>query len=265
MLSDFVDSLFNASSFDEAFSALEKEVLSLGFDGVLYTFIPQPLIDAQFHTKPVFAVSKNYCPQYLQYYTEARYDRFDPLIQAVSDCVGEPFTWWGAVSHRYRNADSRSDEVIEASRHYGIQDGITIPLMCDSRGVAGASVISESRHGFDQLLDSRYDQLLKRINLFHTMVVAKNEFAGSFVKPLFATLSKTEIQLVSGLAAGKNQKRISADLNRSEKYLEQVMLSARRKMSGVGKHDTPTLNRNQLLYYAGLLCFLDHESQLREQ
>jgi hypothetical protein len=264
MLCDFVENLYNACDLNEAFDLLEKEVLRLGFDGVLYTYIPKPLIDSNFNVKPVYEVSTEYCKNYLDHYTDARYDRFDPLIQAVNDGITEPFTWWGPVSQSYRKTDSKSDEVIDVSRFYGIHDGITIPLMSDARGIAGASVTSEDRNGFDRLVSTKGDQIVRRVQLFHSLIVTNNQYLGSFVKPLFSTLSDTEIRLVAGLASGRNQKKISADLNRSEKYLEQVMLAARRKWSGVGKHDSPTLNRNQLLYYAGLLSILDYEDYRQE-
>ena len=54
--------------------------------------------------------------------------------------------------------------------------------------------------------------------------------------------------------------QIAADMKKSEGYLEQVLLKIRRKLSGVGKHEPPKINRNQLLYYAGLLNILEHAS-----
>lgn len=264
-LCNYVEELYSAVGFEEAFLVLEKEVLHLGFDGVLYTYIPKPLVCSRFDIKPVYKVSREYPTLFLEHYTEARYDLNDPLIAAVTAGVKDPITWWGSICKSYRNTDVKSDEVILTARHYGIGNGVTIPLMSNAHGISGASIISEDEHRFDALLEQRLPQLTRRIQLFHHLVLAnKTVYLGTFFRPLLTLLSSTEIGFVKGLAEGKSPPRIASELNRSEKYLDQVMRNVRRKVSGGNVGESPVLNRNQLMYYAGLLNILEYENMWDE-
>ena len=89
------------------------------------------------------------------------------------------------------------------------------------------------------------------------MVISDVQFSGHFIQPFFAALNSTEKRYICGLAAGKSSVQLAAELQRSEKYLEQLMLKIRRKLSGVSPDDSPMLNRNQVLYYSGLLKLLE--------
>ena len=97
-LSDYVFALYQAHDFESAFKIFEKEAISLGFDGVLYTYIPKVLLTSKFNAKPLYKVSDGYSPEYLKHYTDAGFERYDPLIRMVEDGVDEPIDWWsGAV------------------------------------------------------------------------------------------------------------------------------------------------------------------------
>lgn len=255
--SDYVASLCACSGFPEAFSLFESQAFKLGLDGVLYTFIPRIVIDNQFAVKPVYEVSKNYAPAYLNHYAEARFDKADPLIKAVESGATNPISWWGPICQDYMDKCDSSYEVIASSRGYGINNGVTLPLLCSSKGIAGASFITGEEKHFDLLMSENLRWLELCSKLFHSFVTNDTEFNGRFARPLLSGLSNTELQLLSGLARGESMAAIAADINRSVKYLEQVMLNLRRKMSGVGRDDPPLINRNQLLYYAGLLNILE--------
>lgn len=259
-LTDFVEALYAATNFDQAFDALEKEVLNLGLDGVLYTYIPKPLITNGFRTNPVYKLSREYAPDFIAHYTQAKFEKDDPLIQAVQDGVTAPINWWGDICNVYRHANPKADEVIRVSRSYGISHGMTLPLLCESSGISGASFISEDPNGFDQLIEERGRALFQRTQLFHSLIMANTQYLAEFEKPLLSELTTKELRYLAGLARGHSNARIAIDLGLSEKYLEQVMLRIRRKVSGVGRFDAPTVNRNQLMYYAGLLHLLDHEA-----
>jgi len=224
----------------------------------LYTYIPQVIIDQGFATQPVFEVSRDYSPKYLQQYEEARFDRYDPLIKAVVDGENKPIDWWGPICRSYIDGCSNSLEVLHAGRDYGIENGLTLPLMSSSRGIAGASFITGESKNYDLLLTERLDALKLRTQLFHNLVISDVKFSGRFVEPFFTALNATEMGYICGLAAGKSSAQLAVELHRTEKYLEQLMLKVRRKLSGVSADDSPVLNRNQILYYAGLLNFLEY-------
>jgi len=254
-LGDYVESLYQTENFEDAFEIFNKEVKSLGFEAVLYTFIPKIMVDQSL--KPVYAVSGDYCPEYINHYNSARYDLTDPLIEAVVNGESQPIDWWGGVLEKYANTKN-SREVINTAKSYGIKNGLTIPLMSGDKGISGASFISsETRSSFLKLLQTNQQHLKLRTEIFHNMVVSNSQFTGEFIRPILESLSDTEKSLLAQLAKGKNNRQIACDLNRSEKYLEQVMLKIRRKLSGVNQNDAPTVNRNQVLYYAGLLNMLE--------
>jgi len=254
----FVSNLYEANSFEQAFGFFESEILKLGFDGVLYTYIPRLLLDNKFSVKPVFHVSEEFSQQYLNHYTEAHFERSDPLVRAVDDGVLVPISWQGDICKQYMSVDSTSAEVFETARNYGINNGITIPLLSNHTGIAGASVISGETKVFDKLMDSRIETLRLYTRLFHNLVISNAPYKSEFVKPLLNSLNDTEMQLLKGLSRGRSPAQLAHDLGKSEGYLEQVLIKLRRKFTGTNADESPLINRNQLLYYAGLLDVLEH-------
>ena len=256
-ITNFVESLYKADNFKAAFDAFESEVTKLGFDGVLYTYIPRAFIDQGLSVQPVYEVSRDFSPGYLQHYESARFEQHDPLIKAVGDGEKRPLSWWGPICGSYTDKCSKSLEVLHASRDYGIENGVTLPLMSGAQGIAGASFITGENRLFDELMADRLEALKIRAQLFHSMVISDVQFSGRFIQPFFAALNSTEKRYICGLAAGKSSVQLAAELQRSEKYLEQLMLKIRRKLSGVSPDDSPMLNRNQVLYYSSLLKLLE--------
>ncbi len=69
-----------------------------------------------------------------------------------------------------------------------------------------------------------------------------------------------QLNYLRGLAAGKKTGQIASELGTTSGYLEQIMLKLRRKLSGVEDDETPTISRNQILYYAGLMNMLEYDA-----
>ncbi|MFT6305737.1 MAG: hypothetical protein ACJA0Z_000899 [Halioglobus sp.] len=261
-IGDFAESLFAANDIDAAFALLNKETSRLGFEAALYTYIPRIVIQNEEAMLPVFQVSNEFSQAYLSHYEEARFDNHDPLIKAVVDGVGEPIEWWGDVCKSYTRLDAKSLEVLEVSRDYGISNGVTLPLFSGSQGIAGASFIVGDKSGFNILIQERISQLQLVTNLYSNLVLANSGYLGTFIKPIFSSLNTMEIKFLAGFAQGKSHAEMAKELFRSEKYLEQVILKIRRKVSGVSQFDKPTINRNQLMYYAGLANLIEQADSL---
>ncbi|BCD99784.1 autoinducer binding domain-containing protein [Marinagarivorans cellulosilyticus] len=257
-LGQYVARLYAADNFEQAFNILHDQALKLGYEGVLYTYIPQILLESHFSRAPVYHVSDGYSPAYLKHYTEARFDQNDPLIKAVMGGVQEPVEWWGEINKQYMAGNKASREVIATANDYGISNGITLPLMSSAKGIAGASFISSERCHFNTLNNENLAMLRLCTELFHKFIIADASCVGYFLKPLLDSLSKTERLFLIGLAQGKQPSQIASKLNKSEKYLEQLMLKLRRKFSNSPVDTTPTLNRNQILYYVGLSGLLEN-------
>ena len=256
-LGEYVESLYNAQDFDAAFNAFEKQALKLGFDGVLYSYMPRVILDSNFYHEPVYKISSDYSPSYLKHYFEARLDRVDPIVKAIVDGVTEPIDWWGTTSQKYRDMDKNSEEAVGMSRRYGIANGITIPTMSEEKGIAGASFVTSENKLYTKLKNENLDKIIFCTKLFHDLVLTHKGYIGHFIKPVVNILNTTEQKFLGMLALGESPSKIASKLCKSEKYLEQVMLKMRRKMSGVERDEMPNLNRNQLLYYAGLLNLLE--------
>ena len=98
--------------------------------------------------------------------------------------------------------------------------------------------------------------------MYSNLVLGNSENIDKLTTPVFDSLNTLEIKFLAGLADGKTYSDMARELSRSEKYLEQVMLRIRRKVSGVSHFDKPTVNRNQLMYYAGLANLFENTDSL---
>ena len=127
---DFVESLYRAENFENAFADHDKEVKALGYDSVLYTVIPKIVIEQSL--KSVYAVSKDFCPKFLHHYESARFDRHDPLIKAAYGGESQAIDWSGPLIQKYASG-KESRDVLETAFGYGIRNGLTFPLMADAR------------------------------------------------------------------------------------------------------------------------------------
>jgi hypothetical protein len=170
-----------------------------------------------------------------------------------------PIDWWGETCEQYKLGDKASREVIDVSRSYGIQNGLTIPLMSGEQGIAGASFISHEGSGYALLLAEKLEALTLRTKMFHSLVASNACYLSEFTKPLVNSFSRTQLRYLSALASGKKTAEIARSMGTSPGYLDQSIIKLRRKLSGTEEQDTPSINRNQLLYYAGLLNILEQD------
>ncbi|MGQ7843003.1 autoinducer binding domain-containing protein [Granulosicoccus sp. 3-233] len=255
-LHDYVEALLKADSFETAFDIYQQEVVRLGFDGVLYSIIPQAIIQTEFQINPVYIVSSGYESAFLDHYQQAQFFKYDPLIVALQEGTRQTLDWDGEIASDYilRNAVSR--EIMEVARSYGLRHGLTIPLMSDERGVAAASIVSRESSGFEALKQAALPALETRTTLFHNRVMTTPDFSSTFSKPLLDTFNTKQLGYVLGLASGLSTEDIAYSLGTSVGYLEQSMLKLRRKLSGVSEFDSASVNRNQIMYTAGLLHLL---------
>lgn len=258
-LCDFVESLYLTQNFEDAFAVFQNEVFRLGYCGVLYTHIPDLLISSNLGVQPLYKLSEGYCPAFISHYTEARFDKVDPLIRAVAEGISTPIDWWGEICEQFKAESKASREVIEVSRSYGIQNGITIPLSVKGDGIAGASIISHENKKFHQLSGENFRSLELRTQIFHNFVSSNQIHEREFIKPILDKFSGTQRRYLAGLAAGKTTSEIAVELGTTKGYLDQTMLKLRRKLSGVSEVEKPTISRNQLLYHAGLMDLLEFE------
>ncbi|MBU0499554.1 MAG: autoinducer binding domain-containing protein [Gammaproteobacteria bacterium] len=254
---EFAERLFRAQNFDEAFHAFEQQVYRLGFEGVLYTFIPRIVLETHSPKNLIYKVSDTYCPAYMSHYTEAQFGRDDPIVKTIAKGTLTPLDWWVEVKSGQMD-EAGKNVIVTAREDYKVVNGLTLPLMSSARGIAGASFISsENDRLFEKLKSDSLDRLELSTRMFHAAVQSNALHAEPFIRPFIKELSQKERAVLRGLAEGKPMKRIAAELNTDIKYLDKVIRHAREKFSGVAVDETAKLNRNQLMYFAGLMSLLD--------
>ncbi|NOQ13350.1 MAG: hypothetical protein GQ583_02560 [Methyloprofundus sp.] len=257
-LGQFVEALYQARNINEAFSAFEQHVIKLGFEGALYTFIPRISLDTNFPHAPVYLVSENYSPKYLDHYMDACFYQHDPAIKAIEKGELTPFDWWEEI-HKGKMNKVEQGTIVTAREDYQIMHGITIPTMSDNRGIAGASFISsENDRLYGKLKAVNLEQLQLCTQLFHSAVLSKSFLVNPFIQPLIEKLTTKEKGLLRGLSAGKSMKTIALELETEVRYLDKVLRHTREKFSEVELNGQAKINKNQLVYYMGLLNLLDH-------
>lgn len=255
-LHDYIDALLNADSFEKAFHVYQEEVVRLGFDGVLYSIIPQAIIQTNFQIKPVYQVSSGVDANFLSHYWEAEYYKHDPLIDAIQEGLPKTLDWDSDIASGFFTRSSATREVMEVARTHGLNHGLTVPLMLDERGLAAATIVRGNDPAFQILKQEALAALEMRTSVFHNLVVASPVYADAFSKPLIDTFNTKQLGYVLGLASGLTTEDIAFSLGTSVGYLEQSMLKLRRKISGVSEFEPASVNRNEVMYTAGLLNLL---------
>lgn len=93
-LSDLLESLLLAEDFHTAFAIFQEDILASGFDGVLYTYIPQPFLDNRLSSKPIYHMSDGFSVEHLIRFARERHARqglltgeLSELSEETVDCV----------------------------------------------------------------------------------------------------------------------------------------------------------------------------------
>lgn len=254
---EFVAAVHQATSFEEAFSAFEKQVFQLGFDGALYVFIPRISLDTSLPQAPVYQFSDSYSPAYISHYIDAGFFRNDPIVKAMEGGDLNPLDWWTEIKKGHMNK-AEENVIVVAREDYQMTHGLTIPTMADSRGIACVSVISNDNTSlYAKARNEGFDQLKLGAQVLHGAVLSNAFHLKTFVEPLVARLSTTERGFLRKLVEGKKMKTIAFELNVGEKYIDKVASSAREKLSLAKNGEGQSISREQLIYYIGLLNLLE--------
>ncbi len=259
-LAAFVEDLYLAEDFEDAFDVFQSEVNSLGFDGVFYTYIPMAFVESNFVLQPFYKISDNYRLSEVSHNSDSSFHEYEPLVESANDDIAIPIDWWKTLCEACKNADRETNETTDTNESYGTQDCIIIPLLSDSGGLAGASFIRNKNEQFYQLTQGDLATLKLRTHLFHNLIISNTSFKSKFMRPWTDSFSNMQLNYLRGLAAGKKTGEIAAELGTTSGYLEQTMLKLRRKLSGAEDDETPTITRSQILYHAGSMNMLEYDA-----
>lgn len=245
---DFIVELLQAATLDEAFAAFERQVQRLGFDGALYTFVPQIYLEASLSLVPLFKTSEAYCPRFLRHYQEAGFEKDDFTVKKITEGERNVLDWWGE-NRKGCLTPQENTVILTAREEYGILNGMTIPIYEGMPGFGGVSCISsEKDRAYQMLVDERLQALLICVQIFHSHVMVKPRLKEYFLAPLLDQLPPKEKCVLQFLVSGLPMKVLPDHVpGISQKYGEKLLDNIRTKFGGI--------KRIRLLYLLSALGF----------
>ena len=241
---NFVSRIDNCKDFDECFHELTVEAKRLGFDGVLYTYMPRLFTDKNVDFQPIMRVSENYGMDYLQHYQEHNFVAYDHMVAAAQRGEDRIADWF--YEAETIPLTGKSLEVLETARKYGIRNGLSFPTFLSEQVFAGASFICRKDDEFFKSVCRPNAQLIRVLaEIFHYKVIAEQHYQEVFIVPFLQKLSPTKRQVLKLLAAGKAPKQIADKLNKTIKYTQNLI--------GEIRKDFGNVPRDRLMYLAGVL------------
>lgn len=240
-LIDYIKKMHVASSFKQCFTILTQSIEMIGFDGVIYSYVP-----FSFTQKPIIYQSASYGDDYLQTYQDNNLFASDHVVQAAINGKKTWLNWFD--ENTLETLDSNALSVIDTTKKFGINNGLSFRTFLSSHAYAGVSVIYRKDGAYFQEICLRNIEVIQMlVDIFHQKVTSKHYHQPIFLKPLLSTLTPTKLSILHGLSCGHNLKKIASDLGRSEKYISNLS-------SNLSK-DMGLRNKEQLLYIAGVFQF----------
>lgn len=232
------------------FRVYERYILTLGFDGATYTFLPPASLNDDLGLSPVFAATEDYPGAFLEHYQQARFDQQDFTIRQGYAGFEGAMDWWEC--ERQQQISPREMEVLLVAREdYAIRNGITILSVEKCKGVVGTSVISMAQDEEFQLLKQEHLGTLQRIvENFHAFALADQSLMIPFLLPFFESLSPKEADILRHIAQGRPFKQVGYSIDvASPKVAANILSRIREKFGGV--------TRDRLMFLAGLYNLLN--------
>lgn len=244
---DFLEKIDQCADIDSMFVALDRATHQLGYDGIAYTYIPTVISESLDAMSPVFKLSDGYNPDFISHYADAAFAENDFTIKRIAEGHKLPINWWQEA--RAKSISAQEQHIIEVARDdYHLRHGVTIPTHYQEDGIAGISVVSQDNDAhFSQLYSETLNSLCDLSKLFNAKVMMSVDSKACFYLPFLQSLSYTQQQVLSHLAAGVNLKRVADKLDINYKYAHHVVKQLREKFGNV--------SRERLMYLAGLMRF----------
>jgi len=242
LIVDYVSELCAAEGVEQCFEALERAVIRLGFDGVIYSsYLVCPKKEEG--ASPVLLRSEGFDAAFLKHYVEAGFADRDFTIKRILRGDLKPTDWWHEDERGAVEPEERT--VIEVARHdYGLYNGISIPTLGDKEEIAGASLVSRDKGPhFRKLLDEHFEVLRNLVRLFHDRIYADPVCRKTMMLAHLSDLSEKERKILEFLTTGRPLKSIDGE--------EVTPAYANKLMSGLSQRLGAT-NRQQLRYLLGL-------------
>lgn len=250
---EFWFEISHTSSLEEAFQVYEKYIIQLDYTGVLYAFLPNIMRIRDIGAKPAYFASAGYSPEFLAHYIEAKFHLHDFTLNQIATGRKEAIGWWESKSEM----EDHELRILNVARGYGLHQGVVLPLMSDSKGIAGASVVSTEKNTTHYKLLTRENQktLSYITETFHKHVMSADEHYAPFIVPIIERLTKHQqkvlevsLRCAERLEDKFSIKQVALELGCNEKSCEKSWERIRERLD---------INSTQaVLYHAGILQML---------
>lgn len=250
---EFTDQLCQATTYDESFTIYSQFTEFLGYEAVLYSFIPRIVLDQISHLQPKFSISENYDQTFLEEYFESKFYQTDYVIKKIKNGCNETLDWWDDCKKGKLN--TKQIKILNIMRNdYKIENGLTIPLNAGVKGIAAISVTSDQKSEiYQQLKSETYSRLKTASTIFHNHVITNTFESNIFMEPIIPNMNKTEKKVLKFILDGHPVPIIAKELCKSKGYMENVVRSIRIKMAGLDSTGKPKISKDLLIYYCGLM------------
>lgn len=238
--------MFATKTIDEAFGVYEKEVEELGFYGAGYGIAPELYLKSGLSVRTVFKVSGSRNPKFLKHYQDENFEKDDFTVKRLRNGKMDVMDWWHFERQGKLN-DAERHVITVAREEYGVQNGITIPLMNNSYGIAAASVLcKEKGDKYTSLLKENYQSLIVCTQAFHKHVMTTSRMHHHFLSSVLNRLTEKEKYVIRHLVSGRAMKQI-----------DKVTPAYAAKLVRVLKEKLGISKTQELIYYVGVLKLLD--------
>lgn len=250
LIGDFVVEMHQAQTFEAQFKIYGCYIQKLNFDYAAYSYIPEinSTNKRQIIAQPLFKLTDEYPQDFVQEYAHRHFEKDDITIKAYTENKLDPIDWW---QYRKNNKMTAKElEVIKVARmDYGMENGLSIPTLKNSRGLAGASIVStEKGLSYQRLKQENFDTLVHITKMFHSIVFSEPSSYRAFLPIAFQDLSAKDKLVLQHLINGYSLKVLEDYTGISRRYGDKLIIAMRKKLGG--------LSTQQLLYYAGLFDLL---------
>ncbi len=232
------------SPFGEEFTKLTELVNSLGFDGVLYSFYPKPMY-MNSEVQPVLHFSENFTG-FVGHYLKNDYGNCDFVLRLALKGRREPIDWWEEIRVGHI---SPAEQVVtrDAKEKFGINHGLSIPVLYGTFAIAGISVIlkQDNLEHFEELKRTTVVTLHTAARQYHTKIVRSREELRFFIHPMLDSLTDTKKKVLKHLMSGQPMKTIPRTKGVTQRYAEKTLLELRQEFGDI--------STNELMYILGMV------------
>lgn len=226
------------------FENLVKQIKSLNFDGVLYSFYPLYMYNKK--VQPVLRHCETLTP-FVKHYLKNDYGNHDFVVRLALQGQQE-IDWWEEINAGDVSETERS--VTEYGRdNFGIKNGFTIVMPFYKFAVAAVSVVgvSDDAEYFQQIKNTHLATLHKYANEYHESIIDSHKMLQLFINPILDKLNDTAKKVLKHTVSGQRMQDIEGV---STKYAEKVLSGLRDDFGGI--------TTNELIHMLGATNLYKH-------